>query len=368
MPSNRLAVVAKSFDRPSETFIRRHAHDLAPGHTVLIATEQKSSENFSTFPALWTQISKKKKGLRLFLSKSKVNRRIHRFLTREDIDTVLVEYGTVGAEYITPLAKRDRRVFVHFHGYDATKDINSSQGKKYRHMFERADGFIAPSQFIAECLVELGCPRDKIIVCACGVDPGEFLPSRRQSKRLLAVGRFVEKKSPLSTIKAVELALRHVPDLHLDFVGNGDLLESCKSYVDANGLDKHVTFHGSQPHDFVQSLMQNAQVFLQHSVRAPNGDCEGLPVSVLEAMASAVPVVSTRHSGIPEAVIEGETGFLVDEHDVPGMAAALVALYQKPEAEIAQMAEAARARIVAEFSTDVAASRLREHLGLTNIT
>lgn len=92
-----------------------------------------------------------------------------------------------------------------------------------------------------------------------------------------------------------------------------------------------VTLHGAQPHDVVQRLMHDADIFLQHSVTDPKtGDEEGLPVSVLEAMAESLPVVSTRHAGIPEAVEEGVTGYLVDEGDSKAMAERLRALCQEP--------------------------------------
>ena len=110
--------------------------------------------------------------------------------------------------------------------------------------------------------------------------------------------------------------------------------------------------------------MMSASIFVQHSVTAPNGDKEGLPVAILEAMSSGLPVVSTRHSGIPEAVEHGVTGFLVGEGDVNAMTEALITLYRNPDLR-QTMGTAGRDRAVALFSRDTSLARLRNVIGLT---
>jgi glycosyltransferase involved in cell wall biosynthesis len=97
--------------------------------------------------------------------------------------------------------------------------------------------------------------------------------------------------------------------------------------------------------------MRRARGFVQHSVEAESGDCEGTPVGILEAGASGLPVISTRHGGIPEVVVEGETGLLVDEKDVPGMAAHMIRLIREPDLA-AQLGLAARRRVEALFTME----------------
>ena len=109
--------------------------------------------------------------------------------------------------------------------------------------------------------------------------------------------------------------------------------------------------------------MHRAAIFVQHSVTASNGDTEGFPVVIAEAMVSALPVVSTRHSGIPEGVVEGETGLLVAEGDVDGMGAALARLLADPSLA-AKMGAAGRARALEKLDQNRARARLREILGL----
>ena len=105
------------------------------------------------------------------------------------------------------------------------------------------------------------------------------------------------------------------------------VLKAADHYVQASGLTDSVTLHGALPNDQVRRLMQTADVFLQHSVTDPQtGDEEGLPVAILEAMAEGLPVIATRHAGIPESVLDGVTGFLVDEGDTAAMANRLLDL------------------------------------------
>jgi glycosyltransferase involved in cell wall biosynthesis len=108
----------------------------------------------------------------------------------------------------------------------------------------------------------------------------------------------------------------------------------------------------------VQAQMAEALAFVQHSVTAPNGDMEGTPVAVLEAGAAGLPVIATRHAGIPDVVIEGETGLLVDEHDVEGMAAMMIRLAEMPETAM-EMGSAARKRVREHFS-------MEQHISLLN--
>src|SRR5262249_29879937 len=153
-----------------------------------------------------------------------------------------------------------------------------------------------------------------------------------------------EKKAPHITLTAFSQVHRRYPDAQLRMVGEGPLLEACKGLVVQLGITGAVTFLGAQPHAVVQAEMRAARCFVQHSVEAPSGDCEGTPLGILEAGASGLPVVGTRHAGIPDVVIEGETGLLVNEYDVAGMAEAMTKLLEEPLLA-GRMGQAARTHI-----------------------
>jgi colanic acid/amylovoran biosynthesis glycosyltransferase len=162
----------------------------------------------------------------------------------------------------------------------------------------------------------------------------------------------------MSTVPAAK-----APWAELDFIGDGPLLDECRALAKHLSVADQIRFHGAQPSETVRRLMSQASIFLQHSVTAESGDTEGLPVAILEAMASALPVISTRHSGIPEAVLDGGTGILVDEHDVDGIAAAIAALLSDPVRARA-MGAAGRRRVLSRYTHLHTRDRLRSILGL----
>jgi glycosyltransferase involved in cell wall biosynthesis len=165
----------------------------------------------------------------------------------------------------------------------------------------------------------------------------------------LSVGRFTAKKAPDLTLRAFARVRQKVPGAQLRMVGFGPLLEPCRKLAGELGLDGAVTFLGACPPPVIQGEMRRARCFVQHSIVAPDGDSEGTPVSILEAGASGLPVVSTRHAGIPDVVLDGVTGLLVEEGDVEGMACALVRLALDPDLA-ARLGQAARQRIAEHFS------------------
>jgi glycosyltransferase involved in cell wall biosynthesis len=134
-------------------------------------------------------------------------------------------------------------------------------------------------------------------------------------------------------------------------IGEGPLLKQCQDLAATLGVSDAITFLGGQDHSIVQGEMKSARCFVQHSILAPSGDCEGTPVSILEAGAAGLPVVSTRHAGIPDVVVEGKTGFLVDEEDEVGMADHMIDLARHPDLA-ARMGKAAREHVRENFSMD----------------
>ena len=150
---------------------------------------------------------------------------------------------------------------------------------------------------------------------------------------------------------------RACPAARLRMIGDGPLWGPCLDLAKALAISDAVTFLGPQPHEVVKEEMRRARCFVQHSVEAQSGDSEGTPVAILEAGASGLPVVSTRHAGIPDVVVEGETGLLVDEFDVRAMAAHMLRLAREPNLA-ADLGRAARQRMESHFSNEKSLSRL----------
>jgi len=368
-----LAIASSTFDAPSETFIRDHIRGIAPGETVLLCEGELGVGGFGypilSLPRPWRP---KILGWRLgnMIARQRANwiapglrsadhRRIRAFFEEYRVEAALAEYGPMGCRLWPVCRSCDVPLYVHFHGYDASILVRDWRWiRRYRRMFDAAAGVIAPSKFLASRLVEIGCPEAKLHVSPYGVDAQRFTPTQRLPQRLVAVARLVEKKAPHLTIEAFGRLRGYFPEAELDMVGDGPLADRCQTLIRDFGLGDCVRMHGVKGTDFVADLLQQASIFVQHSVTALDGDSEGLPVAILEAMSAALPVVATRHSGIPEAVEEGVTGLLVGEHDVAGMATSIAALLQDP-LRAAAMGMAGRQRVVENFTQERMHDRLR---------
>ena len=248
---------------------------------------------------------------------------------------------------------------IHFHGYDAFMDsIIEQYGAAYRTAFSTAAAVIAVSAEMEGQLRSLGVPPSKLHSVVYGVDAEAFSPAPAVAGPVfLAVGRFVDKKAPHLTVLAFSRVVAEVPEARLVMAGDGPLLEPCRHLVRALRLTEHVSFPGVLQPAGVAAAMRGARAFVQHSVIASSGDREGTPVAVLEAMASGLPVVATRHGGIADVVTEEETGALVQEYDVENMAAAMTRLARDGDLS-ARMGAAGRRRILGHFTVEASIHRL----------
>jgi glycosyltransferase involved in cell wall biosynthesis len=269
-------------------------------------------------------------------------------------EAVLAEYGTTGVLTVEACREVGIPLIVYFFGFDASvRSVLEEHADSYRRMFGEACAIVAVSRSIQRKLISLGAAPEKIHIIPCGVDCKKFVGAAPAAAPplFIAVGRFVEKKAPHLTIKAFEHVYKTQPTARLKMIGDGPLWDECRELSNSLGLAEAIEFPGPLPHGDLRKEMQQARCFVQHSVEAPSGDCEGTPVGILEAGASGLPVISTRHAGIPDVVVEGETGFLVDEGDVESMASHMLQIAQDPDLA-ASLGRAARMRIAEHFSIE----------------
>jgi glycosyltransferase involved in cell wall biosynthesis len=209
-------------------------------------------------------------------------------------------------------------------------------------------------------LIQLGACPDRVFYNPYGIEVTKFKQGSPGNAPLqvLAVGRFVEKKAPYLTILAFKKVLERLPEARLVMVGAGILHDICFKIIKALHIEHAVALKGIIEHDGVAALMQESRVFVQHSLVPASGDSEGTPVAILEAGAAGLPVVSTRHAGIGDVVINGKTGFLVDEADIDAMSEYVYQLLTS--AELAnEMGKNAREHIVANFGMERSIEELR---------
>jgi len=223
-------------------------------------------------------------------------------------------------------------------------------------MFDTAFRIISVSHYMTEALVELGAGRSKIVYNPYGPRERFYAIEPDYTPTFLSLGRFTDIKANHLTLMAFRQVLESCPEAELIMAGDGELLECCRSLAKTWGIDSQVSFPGAVEHAEVQRLFSHACCFVQHSVIPSYGDAEGTPVVILEAQAACLPVVSTRHAGITDAVRHGGTGFLVAEGDVTGMAE-YMCQFVTDAALASRMGSAAREHIQTHFS-------LERHIGV----
>lgn len=272
---------------------------------------------------------------------------------KNNIRLILAEYGNNAAANIDVIEKSGLPLVVHFHGYDASvKQILDENKVRYAQVFAYASKVIAVSRAMEQKLLELGCPPEKLTYNVYGPNDDFFeVKPHFKNKQFVAAGRFTEKKAPYYTILAFKEVVAKCPEARLVMAGDGYLRPVCENLAKHFGIEKNIKFIGVATPGQFRGLLENSIAFVQHSIVAKNGDSEGTPLAVLESGAAGIPVVATRHAGITDVVLHGQTGLLCGEHDVAEMARNMVSLMENPE--IARsMGEKARGRIKENFTLD----------------
>ena len=346
----------------SETFIKAHIDHLQakvyyatdlPSASVVLKRRGWTGQLRSFLKTAYTGATNRVKERQLFS-----------FWQQHKIDLVLAEYGGVGVGILPYCRKKNLPLVVHFHGYDAYRTTYLEKYKQdYSELFAYASAIIVVSKDMQEQIIRLGAPASKVFYNVYGVELDKFKRAdvAQSQRQLFAAGRFVEKKAPYLTILAFQKVLEKMPDSRLVFAGEGELLDVCKKMVDSLRLSHAVSFCGSLPHEEISELMQRSRAFVQHSIVPASGDSEGTPNTILEAQASALPVVSTRHAGIKDVIVHERTGYLVAEGDIDTMASYMIDLLEHA-GKAAMLGDAGRANVEARYSMESSIRNLRDIL------
>jgi colanic acid/amylovoran biosynthesis glycosyltransferase len=294
--------------------------------------------------------------------------RAMRTLPADDFDAVVSFFGPNGvtAEELRAIGALSGRTFTIFLGYDLSSRIQKQGPDVYRRLWADGDVMLPICEYFRDKIIDLGCDPGKIRIHHLGIDTGDFAFQPRtlsegEPVRVLSVARMVDKKGLQYGLRAVEFVLREHPNLEYHIVGDGPLRGELEQLIEDLGIRAHVILHGWKSQEELRELQKTVHLLMAPSVTAENGDEEGTPVVLMEALAAGLPVLSTQHSGIPEVVEHGVSGYLVPERDVEALAVALRRLVREPQ-RWPEMGEKGRARMEAEFNISTQNDRLAELL------
>lgn len=317
-----IAIFSPSQNPYSETFIQAHKNGLKGnifyyygiGLNIQLEGVEELMPNF------------RYKRLRVYAKLTKKSssflwqRRLLYSIKQNKVDKILVEYGTHAFHLLEVLKQAKISVIVHFHGYDASVNSVIQRCNNYKEVFHIANRVIAVSRVMESKLLELGCPEEKLVYNVYGPQKlFENVQPNFTKKQFIAIGRFTNKKAPYYTILAFKEVLKRHPDAILLFAGQGELMNTCENLICYFNLGNNVKLLGVISPERYTEILSESLAFVQHSITAKNGDMEGTPLAVLEASVAGLPVISTKHAGIPDVILHEQTGLLCEEHDVDAM-------------------------------------------------
>ncbi|BFH76247.1 glycosyltransferase [Thermus thermophilus] len=201
-----------------------------------------------------------------------------------------------------------------------------------KQLQRKANLFIVPSKFLLQKALDRGYPAHKLVLLPHGVDTGFFYPSpeRVEYGRILYVGRLVQLKGLPFLVEALAPLVSEFPELKLVVIGDGPKRKEYEEFS-KKLLGDRVTFLGAQSKEVVRQEMQKAYLFSMPSITMPDGEAEAFGMVYLEAQACGVPVVAFASGGVPEVVLNGETGFLSPERDVASLRESIRSLLRSEE-------------------------------------
>ncbi len=259
-----------------------------------------------------------------------------------------VYFGHIGVHLLPYLRKARLPVIVSFHGADAGIDLKrASHLTPLRRLFDLAALILPRSRAIADNLVALGCPEEKIRIHRTGIPLDRFPFAQRYVPedgkwRLFQACRLIPKKGVEVTLRAFARFVARYPEARLTVAGEGPLAETLGELAEDLRIAHRVSFPGFVSQAKLRDLLYQSHLFIHPSITGPDGDREGVPNAILEAMASGLPVVASWHGGIPEAVEHGETGLLAPEHADADLAGEMIGIAGDRDRYTAMSANAAR--------------------------
>jgi len=344
----RILFVTSSFPRFDQQFILNMICGVIDrGHDVYIAATRPAKE--SIVPEVVNQYKLldktiffgRKNPLKLLQRHRFMPTRNHNIPPIDTFDIICSQFGNIGANVVQFKKELEynkkikAKLVTCFRGRD-TSEVVQTDSLVYDELFSVGDLFLPVCEFFKDRLIDIGCPPEKTKVLYSAINCDLFSFKKRIIKNnypieLISVSRLVEKKGIEYTIRAVAEVAKTHPKIHYTIVGQGPIKEQLQALIHRLRMQKNIHMVGAQPNEKIPALLYKSHVFVLSSITAQDGDQEGIANALKEAMATGMPVLSTKTAGTAELVENGVSGFLVDEKDVQALATKIRYLIRNPK-------------------------------------
>ena len=246
---------------------------------------------------------------------------LRRVLTETGARLLHIYFGHIAVHLLPLIRAWKHPSIVSFHGADVMVDMNKPAYREATlQMLDAVTLVLVRSESLRRAVVDLGCDPQKIEIQRTGIPLEEFpfhdrAVPKNDEWRFVQAGRLIEKKGLPVTLRAFEVFVRQYLNATLTIAGEGPLLRELESLARELKIAENVSFTGFLSQQQLREIYYRSHIFLHPSQTGRDGNQEGIPNSMLEAMATGLPVFATEHGGIPEAIEHGVSGVLVPERD-----------------------------------------------------
>jgi colanic acid/amylovoran biosynthesis glycosyltransferase len=341
-----VAFYCATFLKPEMLHIYRQITALGRVCPMVIAQKRENTDRFP-FDSISIVARPRTHFLRRFWCRQVRNRpwqissaeldKLLRVLTENDAQLLHIFFGHIAVHLLPLIRAWPKPSIVSFHGADVLVDMEKpAYHRATKQMLDVVGRVFVRSESLRRAIIGLGCVENKIDIVRTGIPLQEF-PFRERSFpangewRLVQACRLIEKKGLATTLHAFTHFLTQYPKAKLTIAGEGPMLREIQELTRKLRIDDRVTLPGFVSQEELRGIFYASHIFLHPSETGQDGNQEGIPNSMLEAMASGLPVFATNHGGIPEAIENGVSGILIPERDYTALARTLIEAVQNQD-------------------------------------
>lgn len=286
-------------------------------------------------------------------------RAMRKIIEQVNPDVIHAHFGPMGV-LVAPLAKQLKiPLIVSFHGYDASSLIKEKFWVKEYQRLNSIVKFVTVVSNDMKLRLERFYPNKiKVVHVGKRLADYSFIFDINTIKNFLSVGRLTEKKGYFDLIKAFSSVLQEYPYLSLDIIGDGHLKNELQKFIITSNTNNRINLLGPVQHERLIEYYMNSDAFILTSKTAPNGDMEGIPTVLIEAQFLGLPVISTKHSGIPEVIPDENHVFLAEEGNIEQIKQCIIRLINTEETELKEIIKRGRLKVENEFNLHIEVKKL----------